>query len=102
MRLMDDLAGRLGISYLYITHDLAVARYACTRIAVMYLGKLMEVGETEDLLRQPQHPYTQCARIGGAGTRPFGHAAAGQHTGRGHDSDRPAGEVPVLRAVPDG
>ena len=59
MRLMDDLAGRLGISYLYITHDLAVARYACTRIAVMYLGKLMEVGETEDLLRDPQHPYTR-------------------------------------------
>ena len=59
MRLMADLADRLQISYLYITHDLAVARYACTRIAVMYLGKLVEVGETEDLLRRPQHPYTR-------------------------------------------
>ena len=59
MRLMDDLAGRLGISYLYITHDLAVARYMCSRIAVMYLGKIVEMGETEDILRNPVHPYTK-------------------------------------------
>jgi len=44
MQLMDELADRLGISYLYITHDLAVARYMCSRIAVMYLGKIVEMG----------------------------------------------------------
>ena len=59
MRLMEDLAGRLGISYLYITHVLAVARYMCSRIAVMYLGKIVEMGETEDVLRNPVHPYTK-------------------------------------------
>ena len=59
MRLMEDLADRLGISYLYITHDLAVARYMCTRIAVMYLGKIVEQGETESVLRNPKHPYTK-------------------------------------------
>ena len=59
MRLMDDLAGRLGISYLYITHDLAVARYTCDRVAVMYLGKIVEVGGTEEVLRDPVHPYTK-------------------------------------------
>ena len=59
MRLMDDLAGSLGISYLYITHDLAVARYMCGRIAVMYLGKIVETGETEEVLRDPAHPYTK-------------------------------------------
>ena len=59
MRLMEDLAGRLGVSYLYITHDLAVARYMCGRIAVMYLGKIVELAETEELLRSPRHPYTQ-------------------------------------------
>ena len=59
MRLMEDLAGRLGISYLYITHDLAVARYMCSRIAVMYLGKIVETGETEEILRNPVHPYTK-------------------------------------------
>ena len=59
MRLMQELAARLGIGYLYITHDLAVARYVCDRIAVMYLGKIVEVGETEELLQRPKHPYTQ-------------------------------------------
>ena len=59
MRLMEELAGRLGISYLYITHDLAVARYMCSRIAVMYLGKIVEMGETEEILRNPAHPYTK-------------------------------------------
>ncbi len=59
MHLMEDLAGRLGISYLYITHDLAVARYMCSRIAVMYLGKIVEMGGTEEVLRNPLHPYTK-------------------------------------------
>jgi peptide/nickel transport system ATP-binding protein len=59
MELMTDLAERLGVSYLYITHDLAVARYMCDRIAVMYLGKMVEVGPTEDVLANPRHPYTR-------------------------------------------
>ena len=59
MRLMESLAQNLGISYLYITHDLAVARYMCDRIAVMYLGKIVEIGETESVLQSPRHPYTR-------------------------------------------
>ena len=59
MNLMSELAERLGVSYLYITHDLAVARYMCTRIAVMYLGKIVEMAETEELLKHPRHPYTK-------------------------------------------
>ena len=59
MHLMESLADRLGISYVYITHDLAVARYMCSRIAVMYLGKIVEMGETEAVLQHPRHPYTQ-------------------------------------------
>ena len=59
MRLMEDLASRLSISYLYITHDLAVARYMCDRIAVMYLGKIVEMGKTEEVLQNPRHPYTR-------------------------------------------
>ena len=59
IRLMLDLAERLGVTYLYITHDLAVARYMCHRIAVMYLGKIVEVAETEELLANPLHPYTR-------------------------------------------
>lgn len=59
MELMTELAERLGVSYLYITHDLAVARYMCDRIAVMYLGKMVEVGPTEEILSNPRHPYTR-------------------------------------------
>lgn len=59
MHLMQDLAERFEVTYLYITHDLAVARYMCNRIAVMYLGKLVELAETEELLHHPQHPYTR-------------------------------------------
>jgi oligopeptide/dipeptide ABC transporter ATP-binding protein len=59
MDLMLKLADEFDVSYLYITHDLAVARYMCDRIAVMYLGKIVEIGETEELLHNPQHPYTK-------------------------------------------
>ncbi len=59
MNLMQQLARDLGVAYIYVTHDLAVARYMCHRIAVMYLGKIVELGETEELLRNPVHPYTR-------------------------------------------
>ena len=59
MELMTKLAKELGVSYLYITHDLAVARYMCDRIAVMYLGKIVEIGPTEEVLARPKHPYTR-------------------------------------------
>lgn len=59
MSLMQELARDLGVAYLYITHDLAVARYMCDRIAVMYMGKVVEMAETEELLRNPLHPYTR-------------------------------------------
>ena len=59
MDLMLKLASEYGVSYLYITHDLAVARYMCDRIAVMYLGKIVEIGDTETVLSDPKHPYTK-------------------------------------------
>ena len=59
MDLMLKLAERLNVSYLNITHDLAVARNMCSRIALMYLGKIVELAETEELLANPMHPYTK-------------------------------------------
>jgi ABC-type oligopeptide transport system ATPase subunit len=59
MDLMLELANDLDVSYLYITHDLAVARYMCNRIAVMFNGKIVEIAKTEDLLNNPIHPYTK-------------------------------------------
>lgn len=48
-----------GISFIYITHDLATARYICDRIAIMYLGKIVEMASTEEILQNPIHPYTK-------------------------------------------
>ena len=59
MKLMQGLATLMNITYLYITHDLAVARYMCDQIAVMYMGKIVEMAETEELLKNPLHPYTR-------------------------------------------
>jgi peptide/nickel transport system ATP-binding protein len=59
MKLMQNLQQEFGMSYLYITHDLAVARYMCDQIAVMYLGKIVEMGPTEEIIQNPLHPYTR-------------------------------------------
>ena len=59
MELLLGLRSDLGVSYLYITHDLAVARYMCDRIGVMYLGKIVELGPAEQVVQAPLHPYTQ-------------------------------------------
>ncbi len=57
--LMLDLRKELGLTYLFITHDLAVAKYISDRIAIMYLGKIIELGEKGALFSNPLHPYTQ-------------------------------------------
>ncbi len=59
MNLMLDLRDKYGIPFLFITHDIAVARYMSDRIAVMYLGKIVEMGETDEVIFNPLHPYTQ-------------------------------------------
>ncbi len=59
LKLLLGLQGRLRTSFLYITHDIALARHMCDRIAVMYLGKIVEKGSTEDVVRKPLHPYTE-------------------------------------------
>lgn len=59
MQLLTELRESFGVSYLYITHDLAVARYLCDRIAVMYLGKIVEMGPSEEVIQRPLHPYTR-------------------------------------------
>lgn len=59
LNLMLDLVNRYGTSFLYITHDLALARHMCDRIAIMYLGKIVEMGTTDQIVYEPQHPYTK-------------------------------------------
>jgi len=59
LRLLADLQRRLGLTYLMIAHDLAVIGQMCRRVAVMYLGKVVETAERESLYRRPLHPYTR-------------------------------------------
>jgi oligopeptide transport system ATP-binding protein len=59
INLLDDLRTELGLTYLFIGHDLSVVRHLCDRVAVMYLGKLVEVAASDELFDHPCHPYTR-------------------------------------------
>lgn len=59
VNLFDDLQSRLGMSYVFIAHDLSVVRHIADRVAVMYLGKIMEIGPIEQVYERPTHPYTK-------------------------------------------
>jgi peptide/nickel transport system ATP-binding protein len=59
LNLLRDLQRRLGIAYLFISHDLTAVRRLCHRTAILYLGKLVEIGETESLFKAPMHPYSR-------------------------------------------
>jgi len=59
LEVMKNLQKDMGIAFMFITHDLATARYVCDRIAVLYLGKLVELGPAEEILHNPLHPYTK-------------------------------------------
>jgi len=56
---MKDLQKKLGLTYLFISHDLSVVRYISTGVAVMYLGKLVEIEPVKEIYNNPRHPYTK-------------------------------------------
>jgi oligopeptide/dipeptide ABC transporter ATP-binding protein len=59
LRLLRDLRTRLGLTYLFISHDLSVVRRLCDRVAIMYLGRIVETAATDRIFRDPHHPYTR-------------------------------------------
>jgi len=59
INLLDELKAKLGLSYLFVAHDLSVVRHIADRVAVMYLGRIVEVGDTKSIFTAPSHPYTQ-------------------------------------------
>ena len=59
LNLMKDLQKEFGLTYLFISHDLSVVRFLCDRIAVMYLGRIVEIADKEELYDNAKHPYTE-------------------------------------------
>lgn len=59
LNLLKDLQEKLNLTYIFISHDLSVIEHTCNRIAVMYLGKIVEIADRDELFKNPQHPYTQ-------------------------------------------
>ena len=92
MNLMLDLKERNGISYLFITHDLAGAHYMSDRIAIMYAGFIVEIGNSDNVINEPMHPYTQLLKK----------AAPKPEFGLEPERVDTSGEVPDLSKLPSG
>jgi oligopeptide/dipeptide ABC transporter ATP-binding protein len=92
INLLADLRERLGMTYLFITHDLRVVRHLATRVAVMYLGQIVEVGFTGTLFESPQHPYTRALLA----------AVPSLDPSRPRPAARARGEIPSPAAPPSG
>ena len=85
----------MGLTLLFITHDLAVASYLCSRIAVMYLGRIVETGPTKEVLHRPLHPYTKALLA--ASPRFFAPIAG--HWRVSSEPHRPPSRMPVRRPL---
>jgi peptide/nickel transport system ATP-binding protein len=92
LELMLDLRRELDLTYLYITHDLATAKFFCDRIAILYLGRIVEIGPSEAIYEDPKHPYTQALL----------RAIPEPDPRRSVPRDLPRGEVPDAASPPLG
>ncbi len=94
INLLEELKVRLGLSYVFISHDLSVVRHISDRVAVMYLGRIVEVADVETLFERPEHPYTRTL----LDAMPIPDPQAERHRPR----PRIVGEIPGPDRVPEG
>jgi len=93
INLLADLQSELGLTYVIIAHDLSVIRHVCDKVAVMYLGNLVELADRTDLYERPRHPYTVALLSAVPAPEPARRSADGKRE-RGRDRIRLAGDVP--------
>ena len=100
VNLLSDLQDELGLTYLFIAHDLSVVRHVSDRIAVMYLGKIVELAPAEELYDRPIHPYTEALLSAVPVPDPDVRARADRPTGRRAQPDHAAQRLPLPPALP--
>ena len=101
LNLFTRLQREMGLTLLFISHDLGVVRHLCRRVAVMYLGRIVEMGPTEELFENPQHPYTRALIEAIPRMAPDSRSGAGA-CGRADEPYRPAARLPLPPALPRG
>ncbi|MBM7439642.1 ABC transporter ATP-binding protein [Streptomyces sp. HB132] len=94
LNVLSELRTRLGVTYVFISHDLSVVRYISDRVTVMYLGKVVEQGDTESVFERPQHPYTAALMSAAPVLKPT--------RGAGHQEIHLQGEIPSPFDIPSG
>ena len=100
LQLMRQLKDEMGLTYLFITHDLATAKYLCDRVAIMYLGRIVELATRDELFSHPHHPYTKALLAAVPIPDPQGAEAQEPAGRRDPERHRPSFGLPFPPALP--